>query len=242
MRNIAVVLSLAAALCVPATHAIQKGTLLEEIDRAWKEIDDFSAVLLQQQRISRSEPPRSFVGWTRMVRPSAIRIDSREISNTQYADALAHLDASPLIEYASEESVWYNGRYWYRYLPSERIVYREATLTLSFLPFLAMVAGFTEEDVRELHRTHHIGAPREMEVLGQACYRLRLEPRMGQAAEYRRIDFWVDRKDYLPVRVLVNQGVAEMETCVLAPRVNQGLEARSLELRVPRGVERRDRD
>ncbi len=238
-------LLLAAALGMSQARADRVSTVLEEIDQAWANTDDFSAVLLQQQTLTAEGTPRCFVGYARIVRPSAFRVDSREVSIRDFYDAVDLLDASAVVAGPSDEHLFYNGargETWYRYRPAEGVVYREATPTSPIYTVLAAVAGISATTTRDLQKDFNVDAPKKVRMLDQDCYLMRLEPRMDRSAGFQYIDFWFDRKYYLPVKVRMKQAAAEVETYVLHPRLNQGLTVRSIELKVPRGVDVRRRD
>ncbi|MBE7560291.1 hypothetical protein HS125_15665 [bacterium] len=239
------VVALAAWPAINEASAVRVTTVLEEMDKSWQTIDDFSAVLLQQQTLTVDGTPRFFAGYARIVKPRAFRIDSREVGLRAYYDALDALEPSGVIGGASDEIVWYDGdrsHHWYRYRPAEAVVYREATPTSPIYVMLGALAGISATTAMELQENFNIDAPKTVRMLEQDCYLMRLEPRRGRSADFKYIDFWVDRKYYLPVRVKMKQDTAEVETYVLDPLLNRQLSARDIELRVPRGVVVRERE
>ena len=219
--------------------AIPFTTVLERMQDRWDKIDDFTATLLQERAIAFDQQPHAFVGRIMLARPNALRVESRKIPVFDYHRYVDEGDLAGLTVSPTEEIVYYNGDYWYTYWPAKAEILKEATLTHSFLPVLAAVAGVTEFDPREMAETHSFDAPREEELLGHKCYLLRMEPKKGRA-DYKYIQFWVDRETYLPVKIVMKQDTASLETYVFNPKVNSGLSPGTLKLgpfpagRVPR--------
>jgi outer membrane lipoprotein-sorting protein len=222
-----------------SSYAISKKSLLEKIDKAWSEIDDFSATMYQRRVLSINERTTYFRADIKLLRePSRMRADSfRIIENRDFEAELERKTPSDKILTVTDETVYFSGKYWYVYDPSQKVVVRSTTLTNSFIPHLAAIAGITKLNPKEFDKQFHMDAPVKEELLGRKYYRVLIEARKNAKGTqpFTKIYFWFDQETYLPFKIeTVEKGEGtELTVYLKNTRANKGLTAKDLEFKPP---------
>lgn len=97
------------------------------------------------------------------------------------------------------------------------------------------VLGFsTIEDLRKQFDVAIVAGPNDPAALQHLC--LTVRPDSVYKEDYTKIDFWVDRKIGLPVRILAVTTEEDIhEIRLIDPRINEGVDPKVFQIDIPKG-------
>lgn len=218
---LAVVMAVAGA--VPSL-AISPAAVLDRVESTWRDIHDYSCdVFLNTERLDGGSD--SHWGRARLVRPMSLRIDLYpSLALSQSATAEADLALFTL-----------EGTF-FQYSRPENILYVGSDPEQMLLPFVLALAGREGFDRAAFNKHYYIkaedGVP-EVELDGQMCYLLQIEPK-GEDKELKpRRSVWIERSTLYPVRVEISDNFGTRFIRMMEGKPNLGLDPGSLEPLIP---------
>lgn len=216
---------LMACVAVAEAWAISPAQFLPRLEKQWSNVLDFQAGFDQTQELEGEHRTLAFAGTIRSVTPAYVRLDFRAVPQA----------GGDVVETTEEETIVFDGRYWYHYYPAQQLLTRGEEPDSDVLLPLLIVSGALALN-REQFKEYYTIKPIERTTLdGVSCYRMELMTRTKDRSLRATSALWLRETDLQPLLMESKSPLSRVRVRLNAPQVNSGLRRDDLRLQLPAG-------